>query len=379
MFPAVSLKWLGRGFLLNFLLILVLAVPVFAATGTVIGTGVNVRKSNSLDSEVHTQLNSGVSVDVIELEGDFYRINYDNMELYISKDFVTTESSSSGKVNANSVNIRKYPSTNHEVLSQADAGETFEVIGKMGEWIHITYEGEGAFIHRDYIDVPSIENIREVVVDIPADEVSLGLVTPAALKDEFYAVVTASGGLKLREMPSVEANVITTYSNGTTLDIIADNGDWIKVSLDGKIGYMASEFLSVKAGKRPENSRSMRIIDYAKKFIGTPYVWGGTNLEKGVDCSGFVYSVMKNFGITLNRGSMYQYSNGVPVKKDELLVGDLVFFDTDMNGGISHVGIYMGGGQFIHSSSSKKTWGVTISSLYESYYVRVYYGACRIL
>jgi len=373
-------KRLKKGLVLGSLIAFVLSVPVFAGTkGMVTGDYVNLRWSNSTDAEIYDMLFMGHTVDIIEQQGDFYLINHDGKNLYISAEYVSL-ANDAAKINAFTVNIRRYPTTKHEVLAQADMGDSFVVIGKYEDWVNIVYEGESAFVHRDFIDVPSFDSLKTVTVDIPANsEVSLGIVAPAPLKDEVYAVVTSKDGLKLRAKPSTDSKAITAYAYGTALDIIADYGDWLKVSLDGFEGYMSSEFITIKQGKRPEASRGQRIIDYAKRFIGTPYVWGGTSLEKGVDCSGFVYSVMKNFGITLNRGSMYQYSNGYPVKRAELQVGDLVFFDTDYNGGISHVGIYMGGGQFIHSSSAKRSWGVTISSLSEDYYIRTYYGACRIL
>lgn len=380
MSPVIKHNWLIRGLILGSLASSLIIIPAFAGSkGVVTGSNVNVRTSNSLDSTVYTQLNTGYEIDIEDENGDYYKINYENSNYYISKDFVSIEKAT-GKINAFSVNIRKYPSTNHEVLSQADSGETFEVVGKTGEWVNILFNGESAFVHKDFIDVPMINSLKTVTVVEPViEEGTIGLVAPAPLEDEFYAVVTSANGLKLREFPSVDSNVLTVYTEGTTVDILADYGDWVKVCLGGIEGYMSSDFVSIKEGKRPENSMGQQITDYARKFLGTPYVWGGTSLNKGVDCSGFVYSVMKNFGISLNRSSRDQYKNGYSISKSNLLVGDLVFFDTDRNGGISHVGIYIGNGQFIHSSSSRKTYGVTISSLYDEYYSRTYYGACRIL
>ncbi|MDR1689941.1 MAG: C40 family peptidase [Clostridiales bacterium] len=383
MSPASKWGFIKKGLLVGIFTVSMYCVPVLAETqGTVTGTNVNLRTSNSIESEVYSQLNTGDSVSIVELRGDYYLINHDNKELFISKDFVTVNALS-GKINASAVNIRKYPSTNHEVLSQADAGESFSVIGKSGEWINIMYGTESAFVHRDFISIPSSFELKEVVVEEPviADD-NIGMVNPVALSEEFYAQVNSSDGLKLREFPSIESNIVNVFANGTTVDILADCGDWMHVSLDGQEGYMSREFVAIKEGKRPENfieSPGNKIINYARKFLGTPYVWGGTNLNKGVDCSGFVYSVMKDFGITLNRSSRQQYQNGYTVSKANLNVGDLVFFDTDRGGYISHVGIYIGGGQFIHSSSSKRTWGVTISSLSEAYYTNTYYGAVRIL
>lgn len=124
-------------------------------------------------------------------------------------------------------------------------------------------------------------------------------------------------------------------------------------------------------------SPSQKVIAYAKKFLGIRYRWGGTT-TKGFDCSGFVKYVFRNFGITLNRTSTMQAKNGSYIKKANLKTGDIVFFDT--NGGhnrINHVGIYIGGGKFIHASSSHS--GVTISSLTSGFYSSSYMTARRIM
>lgn len=109
----------------------------------------------------------------------------------------------------------------------------------------------------------------------------------------------------------------------------------------------------------------------ASKYIGTPYVYGGTT-TRGFDCSGYTQRVFSDLGIKLNRTSSSQYSQGTAVTS--LVPGDLVFFNTSGRG-ISHVGIYIGNNQFIHSSTSK---GVIISGLSENYWSKRYVGAKRV-
>ncbi|EIJ80480.1 NLP/P60 protein [Bacillus methanolicus PB1] len=114
------------------------------------------------------------------------------------------------------------------------------------------------------------------------------------------------------------------------------------------------------------------IVDYAKKFIGAPYKWGGTT-PKGFDCSGFIIYVFKEYNVQLPRKSADQFNQGESVDRNSLVPGDLVFFNTN-NKGVSHVGMYIGDNEFIHASSSK---GVTISNLGMSYYKTRYIGAKR--
>lgn len=115
------------------------------------------------------------------------------------------------------------------------------------------------------------------------------------------------------------------------------------------------------------------LIDTGKKYMGVPYVWGGTTPD-GFDCSGFTQYVMKQNGITIPRTAAEQFAAGTSVDKSKLKVGDLVFFTT-YKPGASHVGFYMGNGQFLHASSAAQQ--VTTSSLDDQYYVDHYIGARR--
>lgn len=115
------------------------------------------------------------------------------------------------------------------------------------------------------------------------------------------------------------------------------------------------------------------LTNTAYKYIGVPYTYGGTT-NNGFDCSGFTQRVFSDLGISIGRTTSAQYSTGTAVSKSDLEVGDLVFFNTSGRG-VSHVGIFVGNGQFVHSSTSK---GVTVSKLSESYWANRYLGAKQI-
>ncbi|MEK3688185.1 NlpC/P60 family protein [Paenibacillus sp. LMG 31459] len=132
-----------------------------------------------------------------------------------------------------------------------------------------------------------------------------------------------------------------------------------------------SIIFTIGAGSAFADSKMDKVID---KAIGTKYVSGGVSTN-GFDCSGFTMYVFDKIGINLPHQSGSQYQMGTAVSRDEMRPGDLVFFNTSGKG-ISHVGIYVGDGEFAHASSSR---GVTISSLSDSYYVNRYVGAKRIM
>ena len=125
-----------------------------------------------------------------------------------------------------------------------------------------------------------------------------------------------------------------------------------------------------------EDEQFAAIIKEAEKYLGYPYVWGGSTPATSFDCSGFVQYVYRHFGFNITRTATSQYYNdGEHVSRSELMPGDLVFFGS--GGEITHVGIYIGGGRFIHAANPRK--GVIISSLSESYYNARYFGANRII
>ena len=122
------------------------------------------------------------------------------------------------------------------------------------------------------------------------------------------------------------------------------------------------------------DQNTQALIAFAEQFLGTPYVWGGTTPSPGFDCSGFVQYVYKHFGINLNRTSEMQYNEGTPVAYSNLKPGDLLFFHT-YTSGASHVGIYIGNGVMIDSSS----YGVAYDDITYSYWSSRYLGARRVI
>ena len=144
--------------------------------------------------------------------------------------------------------------------------------------------------------------------------------------------------------------------------------------LVGPSTYSALLGKSMPEVSRGSSALGRRIVASSMQYLGVPYVFGGTT-PNGFDCSGYVRYVFANAGIYLPRTADAQYECGYPVSTAELVPGDLVFFST-YEAGASHVGIYLGDGNFINASSSR---GVSIASLYSSYWGSCYIGARRVM
>ncbi len=128
---------------------------------------------------------------------------------------------------------------------------------------------------------------------------------------------------------------------------------------------------SSSAATPAASSRGARAVAVAQRYLGTPYRWGGSSPRTGFDCSGFVMYVYGKLGVSLPHNAAAQYRHGTPVSRQALRPGDLVFFN-----GLGHMGIYVGGGRFIHSPHSGDV--VKISSLRDSWYARTWVGARRL-
>ena len=209
--------------------------------------------------------------------------------------------------------------------------------------------------------------------------------TAALEKQNFLAeydgvLTTCENYITLRAEPDQDAAALRTIWTGKVAHLIdVENDDWYKVSYGSSTGYVMAQYCEPVhyadyEGTYATSTLVEDIIAFSYTYLGTPYRYGGTSYS-GIDCSGFTMKVFAQFGISLPHGASDQYALCTPVTTAERAPGDLVFFNTSGRG-IGHVGIYLGGGQFIHASTSR---GVIISSLYESYYARTYLYAARLI
>ena len=162
--------------------------------------------------------------------------------------------------------------------------------------------------------------------------------------------------LNIRTRKSTKAKKITTLKRGAKVTLLSNNSKWVAVKVKGKVGYTQGKYITIANGATASAttmSKGQSVVNYAKRFLGNPYRWGGTSLTNGADCSGFVQSVYANFGVSLPRTSYEQQNAGTEVSYADAQPGDLICY-----GG--HVAIYMGNGQIVHASNSQD--GIKISN-----------------
>ena len=201
-----------------------------------------------------------------------------------------------------------------------------------------------------------------------------------AMSSASLMAIVNTDKLNVRTSPSTDASIWTQISKEERYSVVQQLDGWVQIELDGgdeegddsayistrdnnvEVRYALTEaikFSPLEELANQQASRRNQIVNFAIKYVGNRYVWGGTSLTNGADCSGFVQSVMRNFGISLPRTSREQAKVGRAIKSSEMRPGDLIFY-ANSSGTINHVAMYIGNGQIVHAASSKS--GIKIST-----------------
>lgn len=199
--------------------------------------------------------------------------------------------------------------------------------------------------------------------------------------DSFPCVgIVVADTVNVRTGPGTEHGIEAVVDYGQTLDVFERTGNWFKIGTGGgNHAYISADYVSIRpedVAARGSFSNGSRVVQLAKKYLGTPYVYGGSS-PSGFDCSGFTSFIYKQLGYSINRTAHAQLSNGIAVSKNELQPGDLVMFKREGNSQVHHVGIYAGDGMMIHSPQTGDV--VKYTSINTGYYNNVYYAARRII
>lgn len=245
----------------------------------------------------------------------------------------------------NYVNIRMEPSTDSVSVGYATLHAGVNLVKQVNDdWYEVDVDGNVGYIASDYL--------------ITGEEAQ-----EAALKYATKRIKVTTEVLNVRRGPRKGAALVTQIGLGNLFEVKKEVGDWVYVQLDNDVvGYVSGDYVSIEyyldepvyfSDYIGLSETRKTIIEEALKHYGEAYVWGGTQLGVGVDCSGFTLRIYEKAGITITRNSYTQATEGKQVSFDEMKPGDLLFFIT-MGGGISHVGIYLGNGLMIHAASAER-------------------------
>lgn len=251
------------------------------------------------------------------------------------------------------LNIRSEAGEDASLAGKLPADAAAEILGVDGDWTRIRSGDVEGYVKSEFL-----------LTGKPAQERAKELMTLTA---------TVKGqGVNVREEPNTDCEVVDQVATGEEIPVLEDLGEWVKVEMDGEERYVKAEFVEVGEKLRDALTLSearygegvsdvrVAVVDYATQFVGNPYVWGGTSLTNGADCSGFVMSIMSKYGVGLPHSSAAQANCGTRVGLDELKPGDLIFYGSGRR--IGHVAIYIGNGQICHASN--KRTGITVSNMY---------------
>ncbi len=252
-----------------------------------------------------------------------------------------------------SADVFRKDTNRSEHISEVLMGDEFRVVRESGEWAYgsiPSQDGYSGWIRK--------RDISFVLSESPFRGMS------------FVLVKTTTARIMFRDGTATEVFA------GTSLPLLRKNAARYEVIMpDGSTGFLSSDSATIEDdnfGKAVTPDDILKV----SRFFNSHYKWGGITAG-GMDCSGFVYTVFRMNGIYLRRDSYMQAEEGIAVSLPDLKEGDLVFFTSKRGGRITHVGIYIGKGNFIHSSRGKK--GVAVSSLSEAYFKKMFATARRIL
>ena len=267
-----------------------------------------------------------------------------------------------GATTGSSLRLRSDPSLDASVITMLDEDVPVAVLDDtLDGWYKINYNGNTGFVSADYMLIDQ-DNIFNAYGRVEGD------------------------GVNVRSSSSTDSEVLTVMNRSSIATVNGFEAGWYKITANGVDGYIRSDYLTM-CGSSASAAGSLGgsasdVVSFAKQYLGTRYAYGGSS-PSGFDCSGFTMYVYKNFGYSLPHTATGQWQSGYGTRIyniSELQPGDLVFFcDPSRSNGkaCSHAGIYVGGGQHIHSSSSR-SGGVIISDLTSGSYNTYFVGGLRL-
>ena len=254
------------------------------------------------------------------------------------------------RVTADALNVRSAPNTEAEIVGELASGKVTRVLAETDGW----YQVYGGYIDAEYTEAATLDD---------------------AIADGLYVRVTTSR-LNIRSGAGTGYAKVGSLASGRRVKVLGIENGWYQIEQ----GYISGDYAEeVDYSPAAVSGKGQELANIALQYVGYSYVYGGASPSVGFDCSGLMQYACAQLGYSINRTASAQLQNGVSVGWDELSPGDLVFFKKPGNTSskpVSHVGMYIGDGKFVHASDYGV--GVIISKLSDAYYTTGYVGARRI-
>lgn len=312
---------------------------------------VNVRTEPNTDADIVGKIYNNCAATIIATEGDWYKIESGNCTGYIKSDyFVTGEEAKAiavqcGYVNATvtteTLNVRDGQGTDNKLLTQLPEGGVFDVIQYGDGWVYLNVDEDvQGWVSMDYVDI-SVKFDTAITLEEEQAKIEEEERRVAEAKEAERIAKEAKEAEEARKKAAAQESSSSTSTQTTQSTQVSS--------------------VSVADGTDTSSASAIRnaVVAYALQFVGNPYVYGGSSLTNGTDCSGFTMSVYANFGYSLPHSSSSQSGCGTSVSLDSLLPGDLLFY-TNGGSSIGHVAMYIGNGQVVHASTPAT--GIKISN-----------------
>ena len=299
---------------------------------------VNVRAENNEDSEVLGKLYNNSAATVLETTDDgWYKISSGSVTGYVKSEYVVVGDDATVKsagrrvatVNTETLKVRTSADENSEVLGLVAGEDDLTVIDESADgWVGVSTEDGTGYVSSDYVSLDTeftyAESKEEEAARLAKEEAERKAAAEAAAKEE------------AKKNAASESNKSSKASNESKKsEAVEETADEESSSSDSS---------SEESYSAPSGSNGQAVVDYACQFVGNPYVYGGSSLTNGTDCSGFVMSVYEQFGISLPHSSSALRSVGYGVSVDDMQPGDIICFS-------GHVAIYCGGNTIVHASN----------------------------
>ena len=359
------------------------------------------------ESNVYILLPLDAIVSVMEDLGDWFRVSYNDCTGFIPPEYIELLKydeafETYGVVDAEEMSLLEEADGSSEVLATLKDGDRVEVTGLENGYFAVKSGDKTGYVTGDDLDLTMEKEAPAPKVTVKAANKTTTAAKDATTEDSAAegstdTVVSSGSGSDIVSFAMQYLGTPYAYGgtgsggfdcSGFTMHVFSNFGVSLAHGATPQLnnGYAVSQselqpgdlvfFFGTYNTSSAASHVGSDIVSFAMQYLGTPYAYGGTG-SGGFDCSGFTMHVFSNFGVSLAHGATPQLNNGYAVSQSELQPGDLVFFFGTYNtsSAASHVGIYIGGGQFIHASTSR---GVIISSLSESYYASRYLSARRV-